>query len=72
MVVLDKKNLAIWITDKPFTKTSGVWSFFDTREDFDWGLSNLKFKYKNKEIVSIEKVKKLYKEYRDVGDEDNE
>ena len=70
MIVTDKRNLAIWITDTPFKKKSGVWSFYDTKEEYEWDLDAFKQKYGSKLVVSLEKIKKLYKEKGEPEDDE--
>lgn len=62
MVITDKKELAIWLTDTPFNKKSGVWTFYDSLEDYEFDLGELIHKYRKKNVLTLSKVQKLYKD----------
>lgn len=61
-IITDKKEKAIWITDTPFNKKSGVWHFYDEDWEYEFDLENFKDKYGSKFMMTIKKVQKMYKE----------
>lgn len=66
-IITDVKELALWITDSPFNKRSGIWHFYNSREDYDWDLSYYKDMYGSKFMFTLKRIQELYKQrgYRD-------
>lgn len=61
-IIEDKKNKAIWITDSPMNKKSGIWHFYDNDSDYISDLSHFKEKYGTTFLSNIDRIKRIYKE----------
>lgn len=42
---------------------------YDTKEEYEWDLEEFKKKYGSKLVVSLDKIKKLYKEHGEQEDD---
>lgn len=60
-IITHVKELAIWITDKPFDKHSGYWHFYDNKEEYEFDLEHFKDRYGSKFLLTLSKVEKMYK-----------
>lgn len=59
-IITNVKELAIWLTETPFDKRSGVWNFYNTREDYDFDLKNFTNKYSSKFQFTLKRITDLY------------
>lgn len=60
-IVTNKKEKAIWLTEDPFDKRSGVWHFYDNDEDYQYDLDLFKSKYSSKFLMTLAKLTKIVK-----------
>lgn len=59
-IITHVKELSIWTTETPFDKRSGIWSFYDTREEYDFALEDFKKTYGTKFMMPLSRVMKLF------------
>ena len=60
-IITNKKELAIWTTETPFNKKSGIWHFYDNEDDYNFDLEYFTDKYGKKFLLTLSKVMNLYK-----------
>ena len=61
-IIAEVKELSIWLTETPFQKKSGVWYTYDTREEYEDDLAHFKDKYGTMFLMTLKRVKELYKQ----------
>lgn len=61
-IITNKKELAIWLTEKPFDKKSGVWHFYQDEFEYNYDLELFIEKYSKHFMFTLSKIKKLYKD----------
>ena len=60
-IITSVKDLAIWLTEKPFDKHSGVWHMYDTREEYEDDLYTFQKNYGTKLQLTLKRVQEMYK-----------
>ena len=67
-IVTHKPELAIWITDNPLDKKSGVWNFYDNVDEYNIDLDFFKNKYGSKLMMTLKSLEKNVKNVLDKYD----
>lgn len=52
-IIYSKLENAIWTTDDPYDKKSGLWHFYDNEDDFEYEFDRLTKKYKGAHIYTL-------------------
>lgn len=60
-IIYSKLEQAIWVTETPLDKKSGVWHFYDSDEEFEDEFNRLVDKYKGCKVYTLRYWERTHK-----------
>lgn len=69
-IITHAKENSIWTTETPFQKSSGIWHFYDSKEEYEIALEQFKDKYSSKFLMTLNKIQQLKRDIKRTEDDE--